>query len=44
MNGKNMRIINGVVMMAKKVEKLKVCTRCGKELPLSEYYKSQSEL
>lgn len=31
-------------MMAKKVEKLKVCTRCGKELPLSEYYKSQSEL
>lgn len=30
--------------MAKKVEKLKICTRCGKELSLNEFYKSQSKL
>lgn len=30
--------------MAKKVEKLKICTRCGKELSLTEFYKSQSKL
>lgn len=30
--------------MAKKVEKLKQCTCCGKELPLTEFYKSQSKL
>ena len=30
--------------MAKKSVKTKTCARCGEELPMSEFYKSQSPM